>query len=463
MDHSTTNIPHHDEDAPPFAIEELCSPQHLFLNSTASITKSTKRTSYMGDTYVSSSSSAPGLVESMLTDESSSPSGCSSDILSKRAPHYLDSKSSSSILSINTVASGNGGLPYLSSSRVLGLQDIELSKSNVTEGGSAGFTQLLHAADDANVNVGRSKMPMVPEHEMLESSHEYLPSGTLILAPEETKPTKVETTWFHTIFPNQPNQQTEGLREPLLPTFPNGIEVPLLSNSPSEAAICRAKSAVKSLFEDDKSFEVSMELGHPCTVEDVMSVIGNPALLKMWYDPIQTLVVTSSSDASRTSFDQPEMNQEREYEGEWIEATTTALESPPSNIGYIYTAGQAVLEIIGFASYGKITMFVERQRGQVSLTVGPFSGGMHAAHTISVFEEGGKIRVVDRVRLSKEEESLSLGSMLLCGIFDSCFSSCLLPTLGGYLDQVTTSMARLRILVESGELSQEAHIFNEIR
>ena len=64
-------------------------------------------------------------------------------------------------------------------------------------------------------------------------------------------------------------------------------------------------------------------------------------------------------------------------------------------------------------------MFVERQRGQVGLTVGPFSGGMHAAHTISVFEEGGKIRVVDRVRLSKEEESLSLGSMLLCGIFET--------------------------------------------
>ena len=78
---------------------------------------------------------------------------------------------------------------------------------------------------------------------------------------------------------------------------------------------------------------------------------------------------------------------------------------------------------------------------------------MHASHTITVAEVEGRVKIVDRVRLNKEEEGLSIASMFLCGMFDSCLSSCLLPSLGGYLDQVTTSMARLRILVESGELA----------
>jgi hypothetical protein len=196
-----------------------------------------------------------------------------------------------------------------------------------------------------------------------------------------------------------------------------------------------------------------------------MEVIGNPNLLKMWCDPIQTLLVTSSSDGTRNSSSSvtTEGNRGREYEGEWIEATTTALESPPSNMGLIYSAGQSVLETIGFVTYGRITMFVERRRGQVGLTVGPFSGGIHAAHTISVFEEGGQIRIVDRVRLNKEEEEVSIARIFLCGMLDSCFSSCLLPSIGGYLDQVTSSMARLRILVETSEYSHESEIVSAPR
>jgi hypothetical protein len=62
-------------------------------------------------------------------------------------------------------------------------------------------------------------------------------------------------------------------------------------------------------------------------------------------------------------------------------------------------------------------MFVERRQGQVGFTVGPFSGGMQAAHTISVFEEGGRIRVVDRVRLNKEEEEIRKHVSLRCAGF----------------------------------------------
>jgi hypothetical protein len=223
-------------------------------------------------------------------------------------------------------------------------------------------------------------------------------------------------------------------------------------------------------LEDNQAFEVSMDIDPPCSFEDIMNVLGNPELLKVWCDPIQTLIVTSSSDGSRessnhvASSESRDRDRDREYEGEWIEATTTALESPPSNLGYLYSAGQSILETLGFATYGRITMFVERRRGQVGLTVGPFSGGIHAAHTISVFEgEGGRIRVVDRVRLTQEEDPVPISSMFLCGVLDSWFSSCLLPNLGGYMDQVTTSMARLRILVENSGPSQQIEIVSAPR
>eukprot|EP00980_Cylindrotheca_fusiformis_P030896 scaffold25602_cov225-Cylindrotheca_fusiformis.AAC.1 len=99
-------------------------------------------------------------------------------------------------------------------------------------------------------------------------------------------------------------------------------------------------------------------------------------------------------------------------------------------------------------------MFVERNRGKVSLTVGPFVGGIHASHTISVRQEGEHVRVVDRVRIDQREEDISLArSLFYGGALDSCLSSCLLPKITDYMDQAKTSMARLQILVAIGDLS----------
>ncbi len=80
------------------------------------------------------------------------------------------------------------------------------------------------------------------------------------------------------------------------------------------------------MLEDGQSVEVYMDIHGPCTTQGVMRILGNPELLKMWCDPIQTLIVTSSSDSSRESSGQIQADNGREYEGEWIEATTTALD-----------------------------------------------------------------------------------------------------------------------------------------
>lgn len=466
----------HEGDAP-FAVVEQNSPQHVFALSpiesetfTPSKTPKslTKKSNEMGEPQKISSSTPPGLVESMMTEGSNS-SAYDSDTIERDALPYLDTSSTFLTSSLHTVASDVGNSSFLPNSRVFGQHEMEFGKSNPggVSRGSAGFSQLMRAADNANLKLGQSRMQMVPEDEIIELSQQSMPSGTLISAPSviENERVRTESAWYQNLLSFGGNQKPEPLREPLLPSTPTVI-FPLLANTATEASIARAKSAVKSVFEDDQSFEVSMAIADPCTVQDVMEVIGNPNLLKMWCDPIQTLLVTSSSDGTRdlSSVAATEGNRGREYEGEWIEATTTALESPPSNIGMIYSAGLSLLETIGFATYGRITMFVERRRGQVGLTVGPFSGGMYAAHTITVFEEGGHIRIVDRVRLNKEEEEgLSIASMFLCGAFDSCLSSCLLPSIGGYLNQVTTSMARLRILVESSGFSHESEIVSAPR
>jgi hypothetical protein len=197
------------------------------------------------------------------------------------------------------------------------------------------------------------------------------------------------------------------MREPLLScVLPE--DKPLLPASPSEDKLERARASVLSTLEGDDSFGVSTELTRPCTVDKVLNIIANPELLWMWCDPIQSLVVTRTSDhPSSSESDAPHTRREnaREYEAQWIEATTTALEPPPYGMGIIHRAGQVILDALGFVSYGKITMFVERGRRQVGLKIGPFSGGIYATHHIRVFESSGKIRITDRVCLSRNVEA----------------------------------------------------------
>eukprot|EP00529_Nitzschia_sp_RCC80_P014962 CAMPEP_0113459876 /NCGR_PEP_ID=MMETSP0014_2-20120614/10691_1 /TAXON_ID=2857 /ORGANISM="Nitzschia sp." /LENGTH=715 /DNA_ID=CAMNT_0000351499 /DNA_START=260 /DNA_END=2405 /DNA_ORIENTATION=+ /assembly_acc=CAM_ASM_000159 len=268
----------------------------------------------------------------------------------------------------------------------------------------------------------------------------------------------------------------------------------------------RAKTSVQVYVHNDEFFEVSMmfedtSLSHSISVDDVMKIVANPDLLRLWCDPIETLIVTSNSSSSMTegtssvssasshaaspqrindrgggveSGDVDNSNgntssspdrpvSAREYEGEWIEATTTALDSPPSSGvgGYMYQAGQSLMESLGFASYGRITMFVERKRGHVSLTIGPFYGGIYATHSVRVLNESGnnlginRVRVVDRVRLKRSGDhdgDLGIAGLFGCGVFESCLSQCVLPSVDGYVEQVRTSLGRLRLLVESGAM-----------
>lgn len=93
-------------------------------------------------------------------------------------------------------------------------------------------------------------------------------------------------------------------------------------------------------------------------------------------------------------------------------------------------------------------MFVERSRGQVGLTVGPFPGDLYAHHTINVVETSDGVVVMDKLRLAKEEEYSSL--VYCCGLCNAV-QSCWMPVLDGHKELALTSMHRLRFLMERGE------------
>jgi hypothetical protein len=232
------------------------------------------------------------------------------------------------------------------------------------------------------------------------------------------------------------------------------------------------------------SFEVSIDLVVPnCTVADVMDIVGNPDMLHLWCDAVSSLIITSISEgaqdapsrrrrihsATTTAFteqgdnDAPQRPQQkdsyREYHGEWIEATTSQLMTPVNALSCIYSTSRMLRTAMGFPTYGKITMFVERHRGHVGLTMGPLPGGYEILHRINVETVTGvdrRIRMTDQVRLqtnnldSASPCAIAAANATFCGLF-SVFERCFLPTPEDYMDQVLNSMARLRFLVENGE------------
>jgi len=204
----------------------------------------------------------------------------------------------------------------------------------------------------------------------------------------------------------------------------------------------------------DYAFRVSVDLsaGAACTARDVMDILGNPDLLRLWCDPVRDLVITKSSEGSRNATD---VYGRREYDGEWVEATTSQL-MVPRNTNCMYATSRSISTALGFPTYGKITMFVERQRGQVGLSIGPFPGNIEVSHNIQVFEVNGKLRIQDDVRLQKDDSN---DGLTFCGIFD-LFEKLFLPKVDDYIDQVLSSTARLRFLIEKCESSIHASSLN---
>lgn len=195
-----------------------------------------------------------------------------------------------------------------------------------------------------------------------------------------------------------------------------------------------------------------------------MDVLGNPDLLRLWCDalPPDGFIITQRSEGSVRSWQQQQSPPHpaatppspRQYEGEWVEATTAPLVVPPRTSCW-YSAGRAVSGVLGCPTYGRVTMFVERQKGQVGLTLGPFPGHVQVWYKLRVEPTNGRIRIVNQVRVDRDELSphgFEGATVSMCGLWEAV-QQCLLPTIDDYMDQVLSSTARLRFLVENGETS----------
>jgi hypothetical protein len=101
---------------------------------------------------------------------------------------------------------------------------------------------------------------------------------------------------------------------------------------------------------------------------------------------------------------------------------------------------------------GTVTMFVERRAGQVSITFSPFPGNVQVIHRIRVASlSNGRIRVEDTVRLRYDDDNIPFSIFSCCGTLWDAIHQCFLPAIDDYMDQVLSSMARLRFLIENGE------------
>jgi hypothetical protein len=77
-----------------------------------------------------------------------------------------------------------------------------------------------------------------------------------------------------------------------------------VSQEPSNA--CQSqnlfrKRGIQTERVDENTFEISLYLYSDSTVQDVMDVIGNPDLLRFWCESVRTLVITRSSEGSRSA------------------------------------------------------------------------------------------------------------------------------------------------------------------
>ena len=239
------------------------------------------------------------------------------------------------------------------------------------------------------------------------------------------------------------------------------------------------------------SFCVSVILeNYNSSAKEVMDVVCNPDMLRFWDESIENLVVTShkggagklhpaTSRDRETMYQEPNLEdfdddlivapgisvehinqaiqasqsqsqkQREQYDGEWVEASTSEIRNPISHSSIVEDCVRKTRNILGFAQYGSVTMFIERNLSQVSFTVGPFKGGISLSHKIMVHEDKlgvnglvlqDEVKVIDPLTDSDRE------STNMCSCFENIkevWSEWFSPSIEGYISQTRKSMFNL--------------------
>lgn len=351
---------------------------------------------------------------------------------------------------------------------------------------SLGFSELMHKAENGGGTGGGDSFALI--------------SSPLRPVAEET-PSKEESNdcdeacheddrISHTSTPPMSNVGVGGAT--IVPPAPSPVNLPSSSATtivqhgmPTSQALQRRRR--RSLYRtmgpsvhttqlSGDSFSVSTHLPSPCSVREVVDVLANPDLLRLWCVPVKNAIITSEGVGADGGISGTGSSSGggRQYDGEWVEITTPQLVSPSSSCtSCLYRGITATKAVLGFETEGYVKMFVERNRGQVGLSVGPFMGGMVADHTITVGDNCALVEspeqssnesaslsvtqsnnngvvITDTVRVRKDVDLVATDGGYSCGLF-GLLERYALPSISGYMTQAALSLENLCDIVCDGE------------
>lgn len=170
--------------------------------------------------------------------------------------------------------------------------------SHTAGGGSLDFSQLMRQADDRNQSTfAQSRMPTLQEETLVDSGQSPTSTGSSSnVTPRTTN--RCGNNWLYTMF--------FGESPPLTLS-----SVPMMSLSPPCERMETGRK-IQATRLGENVFEVTMQVDPPCTVRDVLDVVGNPDLLRLWCAPIRALVITKSSEGARSATNRREEGGNRE-------------------------------------------------------------------------------------------------------------------------------------------------------
>ena len=150
----------------------------------------------------------------------------------------------------------------------------------------------------------------------------------------------------------------------------------------------------------------------------------------------------------------------------------------------MYNFFRTIKTYLGFPNHGSLTLFIERKRGQVSLTIGPLGGYCEVLHTLTFEQCGLGVNIIDCIRVSEENFSKHYSRIKANSVRSdvenleghefyvddhentifscSCCSLCacmpvnvqrwFLPNIEDHVRQTIKSLTNLKNLIEHGEI-----------
>ena len=208
---------------------------------------------------------------------------------------------------------------------------------------------------------------------------------------------------------------------------------------------------------------------HRTNIRDAMDTLANIDLLHLWFDPIPAVFDSTIKDGSgsyspvNSNSNNSIRRQERCRDGEWIEISTPPLVLPAdsrisSSLRFLRVK---IRSLVGFPARIKSTILIERSAYRMGMTIGPYPDGMTVHHDFHVRIDADRILIADDVRLHRLEDSqMSYYSFCcLCGMLRWFWRvikwisiKWYQPDLASYMSQTTSSMEKLKILIERGEV-----------